>query len=410
MVANRKFFLLYILVFYAFINLAKSDDDIDDDTDYYPPSNYSQPYDCTNFNENLTKCTCRLDLINCVGQQIEFHPESINLTHAESILTQNLTKTHHLSLVFANNLIKELKPIIIIGNMTKIKMINLAQNQISKIDDGLFRQIESDVETIDLSENQLTSFNTQYNFTQLKILKLDKQESKFKIDENLFVNTRFSNLISLDLRSNQLNINGSVFKSLNNLKKLQLDSNNLDFDSICSAISSIKSLETLTLNENSFKNVKSNGYECFKNLNMLTTLELNKCSLDEKTLMNMLLPSSSEETSPLVETLQIIELKNNNLKSLPYTVLVSLKKLVSLKITIDEETFSVYESRVDITRQFENLIELDLSGSNVKSIPKNAFLAFKNLKNLILSNTHLTNIDYDAFNGLDKLDYVSYSS
>jgi hypothetical protein len=401
-----KLIFFFILVFCALINISVSDDYIDDDTEYNPPSNYSQPYDCAYFNVNLTKCSCRLDLINCVGQQLDSHPETINLTHVESILMKNLTKSHYLSLVFANNLIQQLKPIVFIANMTKIKMINFAQNQISKIDDGFFSQIESNVETIDLSENRLTNFTTKFNFSQLKTLKLDKQESQFTIDENLFVNSQFSSLISLDLRSNQLKINGSVFKSLINLKELRLDSNNLNFESICSSFGSIKLLETLTLNENSFKEIKTNAYECFKNFNMLTTLELNKCSLDDKNLMNILLPSNSEETSPLSESLQIFELKNNEFKSIPYTVLVSLKKLISLKITIHEETFTAYESKVDITREFEKLVELDLSGSDIKFIPKNAFSAFKNLRNLILTNSHLTIVDYDAFNKLDKLDYV----
>lgn len=106
------------------------------------------------------------------------------------------------------------------------------------------------------------------------------------------------------------------------------------------------------------------------------------------------------------ENILILDLSNNNLNLFPYQALKTIKKLTYLRIQINESQFS--KNQIVITEMWPTLTHLDLSNSNINSLPDKAFVGISTeISDLLLRNCSIRFIDRDAFYGLKNLITVS---
>lgn len=110
----------------------------------------------------------------------------------------------------------------------------------------------------------------------------------------------------------------------------------------------------------------------------------------------------------LIQSLEMLEIKQNHLKSVPLSSISILRNLETLILsnnkitTIDSETFDKFEGK-------NKLLNLDLSSNNISAIADEAFHGFDNLQYLNLDKNLLKAIPAKAINSLINLRELSIS-
>ncbi|HEY9058981.1 MAG TPA: S-layer homology domain-containing protein [Pseudobacteroides sp.] len=214
------------------------------------------------------------------------------------------------------------------------------------------------------------------------------------------IESKLSNLKSLSLSDNVNAITVPKFANLTNLICGYVSSQalsvvqNITKDSIDS-ICSMKNLKSLSLN---------NAKDLNQNLVLANSIDYTKLQNLEKL---EILNNGFEELPKGIETLKnlvSIDLSYNNLKSLPSYFETSFPNLQDISLKSCK-----LESFPDVISKLTNLYTLDLGSNDLKEIPKDKGLAaLKNLKWLDLSKCELATFPEDILK-LNNLNYLYLS-
>lgn len=178
----------------------------------------------------------------------------------------------HIETVYLNrNKIKRIKNNVI--NNTYIADLNLANNEISNIEDGAFKNLPN-LQDLNLNNNRLTNMNF-VNAINQNLRKLYISSNRIsKLPSAGITAVRKVEILKLD-NNNIDDLKNNTFSSLRYLKLLQLDNN--DINTIeDSTFNGVQCLEALNLAGNSLTKISN---KMFKNLLSLKALRLNRNNL-----------------------------------------------------------------------------------------------------------------------------------
>ncbi|GFR10893.1 let-4 [Trichonephila clavata] len=229
-------------------------------------------------------------------------------------------------------------------------------------------------------------------------------------------------LVSLNLNYNRLEIlHAEAFKGLQSLLRLSLYGNRIKFIDNLAFVGVGRNLTRINLGANQLTAVPSRP---LKNLALLQRLQLHENHIEA------LLP---EEFAIMGgESLDVLDLANNRVQTLPPRAFMSLQVLNSLDLernlitNIHVYAFQGIEDSLEWLKLGVNRLEeipsqplknlsrlrqLDLRGNNISKVKEDDFLPYgKNLKFIYLQNNWLTSIDPIAFVSLDSLEWLHLQS
>lgn len=169
-----------------------------------------------------------------------------------------------------------------ISNITALKTLNLADNQITTINQNIFTKLTS-LRQLDLSDNQIIKIGPGVFNGLLKLEELFLYGNKIvEIDAEAFTGLR--SLQKLWLNNNEIiEIDPRVFTSLVALKTLNLADNQIAMINK-NMFANQRLLEELVFDGNKIRTINPNMFEKFRNLKKLY-LDNNELSLHEQSLL-----------------------------------------------------------------------------------------------------------------------------
>ena len=380
--------LLLFLLLFTSNSCQQQHHDYDEYSDDYD-NNYVdivESVNCSEYNSELTNCSCTRTLINCTN--LGFYSLPTNISYLED---ENRT----INILFNNNSIKILSEIKVPEDgRIKIKTLNLANNiPLEDVD-----AFNSTLEILILNDNKNFDLNKLINisFDNLNILHLNNIKSPLVIDNSGFFssqsNSKIDSLKEISVKDTKLIFSPSssaAFYNLTNLEVLFLRNNQLN-EIPCERIKSFSKLRILKYELNSISTTNEN---CFKQIEKLYLREISDLNDLEK-----LFDDSSSKS------LKYLDLSRNKMfDGLPFGLLRKLNELRELVINVNE----IIEANGTILTD-SKLARLDLSNSIIRRISENSFNSFLNLNELNLQNCSIESLDKKAFSGLKHLQHVSF--
>ena len=248
-----------------------------------------------------------------------------------------------------------------LNEVTNLQNLNFAHNQLAALPPQVFNKNENLLK-LQLQNNSLTLLTSELfaNLAQLEKLNLSHNAiSAHLLSAETFAELK--NLKVLDLSHNEMaDLNPEIFAPLENLQILILDHNMIRKFEIQEILPNLK---VLSLNENQLEKFD------MKNATKLQKLDLNGNKL--------------EKVDLTLESLQVLNLHGNELKSVP-----NLANLPSLqKLDLGQNYIEILEPF-----QVSALTGLSLSGNILTSIDNNTFSNLTSLTLLNLASNGLSNI------------------
>ncbi|KAJ8867258.1 hypothetical protein PR048_031057 [Dryococelus australis] len=293
-----------------------------------------------------------------------------------------------------------------------IQRLVLRGNRVKTVDAAF--QFYSELQYVDLSDNQLVTIPTRSFEAQRKLVELHLYHNRISsISNHTFVGLRA--LTVLSLRRNFLEeFPDQLFSSLSRLEELDLGQNRISRVDP-RAFTGLASLKILYLDDNQLKAVPTpsfallgslaelhiglNGFsqlpdDTFAGLGKLAVLDLSGAGL-----INI-----SEHAFRGLAGLRYLGLVDNSLSAVPTSQLSSLSRLEELNI--GQNDFPVL--RQNAFKGLTNLRKLDISGAAMlQNVEKGALADNLNLETLILSsNKKLTSVEEGSLAGLPNLRHL----
>ncbi|KAH9636120.1 hypothetical protein HF086_008420 [Spodoptera exigua] len=312
----------------------------------------------------------------------------------------------------------------------KIKTLSLRDCSLAELSPAAFAGLENSLQSLDLSENNLTMIS-KFMLNKLDSLRfLNLRENK--VDINLLTSTptsdygmqSFNNfqykLFYLDISSaSSIEMNLQDFRRMRSLRFLSLSKllrqsirteDFLDFGVELedlkiygstvtriesSAFQHVRTIKTLDLSEN---NIEFIDPFAFAELHSLTTLKMANGLADTVKLLPF------EPLKALIE-LQYLDLSNNKLKNVPDTSFHFLYKLKRLNLQDNYiEHFSKGTLQGDIHTQLESIC---LNVNQIRQIVMHAFVGLKELQEVLIEDNLIELIQRRAFTSLDNLKVIN---
>nr|XP_009686605.1 PREDICTED: leucine-rich repeat-containing protein 32 isoform X3 [Struthio camelus australis] len=340
----------------------------------------------------------------------------------------------------SSNQISFIKPGVF-AHMTMLREINLANNHLYEFAQNGTEGIGllPKVEILDLSHNSLYNGMAEYFIKEapaLQYLSL-ADNSIIMISQKMFQGS--PSLLEIDLQSNIImEIEEGAFETLANLSKLNLSMNSIT----CISDFNLRQLEVLDLSRNSietFHTTKSEdeyslrcldlsenklqAFPVFPQVNKLVTLNLsknliqlttesphNKMDYMEKDWLDASFhlldqKQSRNKSSLYLSQLVYLDLSYNEIKSIPNEFFESMLSLHTLNLSKNcLQTFAVtYDSTLI------SLAILDLSYNALQNLFLDAG-TLSNLKELYIQNNHLQTLQVDIFSRLPSLKLLNLQS
>ncbi|XP_025953749.2 transforming growth factor beta activator LRRC32 isoform X2 [Dromaius novaehollandiae] len=340
----------------------------------------------------------------------------------------------------SSNQISFIKPGVF-AHMTRLREINLANNHLYEFAQngtagiGLLPKVE----ILDLSHNSLYNGMAEYFINEapaLQYLSL-ADNSIIMISQQMFQGS--PSLLEIDLQSNIImEIEEGAFETLANLSKLNLSMNSIT----CISDFSLRQLEVLDLSRNSietFHTTKSEdeyslrcldlsenklqAFPVFPQVNKLVTLNLsknliqltdesphNKMDYMEKDWLDASFhlldqKQNRNKSSLYLSQLVYLDLSYNEIKSIPNEFFESMLSLHTLNLSKNcLQTFTVTYDNTLIS-----LTILDLSYNALQNLFLDAG-TLSNLKELYIQNNHLQTLQFDIFSRLPSLKLLNLQS
>ncbi|XP_013805770.1 transforming growth factor beta activator LRRC32 isoform X2 [Apteryx mantelli] len=328
----------------------------------------------------------------------------------------------------------------VFAHMTRLREINLANNHLYEFAQngtagiGLLPKVE----ILDLSHNSLYNGMAEYFIEQapaLQYLSL-ADNSIIMISQKMFQGS--PSLLEIDLQSNIImEIEEGAFETLANLSKLNLSMNSIT----CISDFNLRQLEVLDLSRNSietFHTTKSEdeyslrcldlsenklqAFPVIPQVNKLVTLNLsknliqltaesphNKMDYMEKDWLDASFhldqKQSRNKSSLYLSQLIYLDLSYNEIKSIPNEFFESMLSLHTLNLSKNcLQTFAVtYDSTL------VSLTVLDLSYNALQNLFLDAG-TLSNLKEIYIQNNHLQTLQFDIFSRLPSLKLLNLQS
>ncbi|XP_072706987.1 transforming growth factor beta activator LRRC32 isoform X1 [Ciconia boyciana] len=329
----------------------------------------------------------------------------------------------------------------VFAHMTNLLEINLANNHLYELAQNGTEGIGllPKVEILDLSHNSLYNGMAEYFIKQapaLRYLSL-ADNSIIMISHKMFQGS--PSLVEIDLQSNIImEIEEGAFETLVNLSKLNLSMNSIT----CISDFNLRQLEILDLSKNSietFHTAKSDDeyslrcldlsenkllhFPVFPQVNKLVTLNLSKnlIQLTAESLHNKMdymenewldasfhlldQKQSRNKSSLYLSQLVYLDLSYNEIKSIPDEFFESMLSLHTLNLSKNcLQAFAVpYDSALI------SLTVLDLSYNALQNLLLDAG-TLSNLKELYIQNNHLQTLQFDIFSSLPSLRLLNLQS
>ncbi|KAI8485566.1 hypothetical protein Bbelb_367600 [Branchiostoma belcheri] len=318
-------------------------------------------------------------------------------------------------------------------NNDKLEQLLLSNNEIDYISPDAFDGMNS-LQILHLYYNKLENvpWRSLRGLTSLVELNLHSNVI-LAVPANSFSDLR--ELQNLYLNSNKIvYISPLAFAGLENLKILGLDSNQLE-SVPCQAIQRLRTLRSLYLQTNKITELPA---ECFAELNDLRWLRLDGnrihyaaetsllglTSLMELQLQQNNLSAIQGVAFRFTPNLQILYLQDNPIRNitvnhfrfLPHlselyigpvtniapTAFLTFRNLTKLWVTES----NLHEVPIKALMHLTNLEQLDLSRNPIHVIETNTFLNLTKLKHLILNHMKLETVQEGAFSGLGLLEIL----
>lgn len=230
------------------------------------------------------------------------------------------------------------------------------------------------------------------------------------LPERLFENV--SNVLSLDLRSNQMRLPSQIFQNLDKLEFLQIRSTNFNSSAHRHIFRDLNDLKQLNLWNNNLWNVSN---DLFADILSLIDLEIssNDIGLLQSNVFEHLitverinLNSNRIEALPpqlfrTTKALKMIRITSNHIKSnrLPNKLFAFLPRLEA--VWMNDSNFTRLPD--DLFIESPNLQNISLARNHVREIPATIFQHQMHLVNLDLSHNDLVSLDDQLFNQTRRL-------
>ena len=292
--------------------------------------------------------------------------------------------------------------------MSDLRVLDLRQNYLTGLPDGLFDGLES-LEHLFLQENRLKEIPLGIfsELLNLRLLSLEYNDIE-ALREGAF--RGLSELRSLDLHGNDLSrlstgtfdgldqldylelhenrlkeISQGAFRGLPRLTDLRLHSNELTLLP-GGVFSGLPSLETLLLRENRLTQLRA---DAFSDLGNLVSMDLSRNDL------SMLPDGAFSDLTSLTR----LRLHVNELASLPNSALVGLPNLEVLQLEANELT----QLPEGVFAGLSSLRELSLWSNDLTELSENLFKGLTELDSLSLNDNRLHEVPDGLFDGLTNL-------
>lgn len=236
------------------------------------------------------------------------------------------------------------------------------------------------LEYLHITDLSTQAFDSLYHLRALHLVGNDLNTIQDRVISNL------QSLEYLDLSINKIqNISKYSFKNTTNLKMLNLSSNLLtSFD-----LYSINSINRIVI-DLSFNNISTFQFED-------VTLMIEALNLSHNSL---------SEINDCFPTYKIIDLSNNNLKSIPS---VSCSSISVDNVDLNLGSNFLLELKTELFVKMENLEKLFLDQNNLTSLPSEIFSGMHSLKVLNISHNELQQVQSELFDNLEKLSVLDIS-
>ncbi|CRL08738.1 CLUMA_CG021227, isoform A [Clunio marinus] len=259
------------------------------------------------------------------------------------------------------------------GLKTPLQILGLPNNALNSVPSNSFQQLTS-LDRLDLSNNEIKILSPTDFVSVPKLSYLEISENQISsISQKTFLPLK--NLVTLKLNGNKLGNSPGSLKTIAeciNLRELDLQSNLIKGPLTSETLPTIKDLEILNLERNSFSSV---GAETFKNFPKLTMLSLRHNQIDVL----------ADDAFIGLNSLQKLDLSYNGIVAVSGG---SLKHMNRLKMLDFTHNF-LRAITTDIINPLPQLSELKLDGNDISIVERNALNSAKNLKNISLRDNPL---------------------
>ena len=236
-----------------------------------------------------------------------------------------------------------------INKLTKLKTLNISNNQITEIKEDTFKSLIN-LQTLNLSFNRIKEIkeDTFKSLINLQYLYLFNNQIK-EIKKDTFKS--LTNLQELYLSGNQITeIKNDTFKSLTNLQELYLFGNQIKKIKE-DTFKSLTNLETLSLSVNQITEINEDTFKSLTNLQQLSISNNQIKEIKEDTFKSLTnlhylslhgnqITEIKKDTFGSLINLQTLYLSNNRITNLPLSIL-SCRRLYIFAIDGNELTLDI---------------------------------------------------------------------
>ncbi|XP_037597177.1 leucine-rich repeats and immunoglobulin-like domains protein 3 isoform X3 [Cebus imitator] len=322
---------------------------------------------------NLGPVSANITLLSLAGNRIvEILPE--HLKEFQSLETLDLS----------NNNISELKTAF---PPLQLKYLYLNSNRVTSVEPGYFDNLANTLLVLKLNRNRISAIPPKmFKLPQLQHLELNRNKIK-NVDGLTFQG--LGALKSLKMQRNGVTkLMDGAFWGLSNMEILQLDHNNLT-EITKGWLYGLLMLQELHLSQNAINRISPDAWEFCQKLSELDLTFNHLSRLDDSSFLGL----------SLLNTLHI----GNNKVS--YIADCAFRGLSSLK-TLDLKNNEISWTIEDMNGAFSGLDKLRrliLQGNRIRSITKKAFTGLDALEHLDLSDNAIMSLQGNAFSQMKKL-------
>ncbi|KAH0557410.1 chaoptin [Cotesia glomerata] len=328
---------------------------------------------------------------------------------------------------------------------SKIKELYFTDCELKEIDSASLRGLESSLELLDISGNNITELQQnifqEFDFLRTLIFK-DNKIATFSPVE-VFTGFQYS-LYNLDLSGRQ---NGAIslqdLRQMRNLRFLALSKLSQDSLSADDFIEFGIDVKELRITRSNLNSIKSHAFTHVRGIKYLDFSENSISSMDDEAfsevghslltlkLAHALSSSMSELPSKPFKSLtnlQYLDLSNNKIRSMPDTCFHFLKRIKRIELQDNEITEirkgtfqgDIHSTLEEVDFAFNHITNLqthtfvdlsvmtflNLQDNNVDKIERRAFMNMNRLKYINLRGNKIISIADEAFQNLPDLEFL----
>ncbi|XP_044761422.1 chaoptin [Coccinella septempunctata] len=317
--------------------------------------------------------------------------------------------------------------------LSLLKILDLSGNRIRAIEEGIFEGC-GDLNEVYLDRNSMTSVpSSSLNGPRnLRILSLKSNRigdlkngplfpsqqnlEELILDDNLISTIEsgsfagLKNLKILRLARNKLKkFNSDALEGIDNVEEIDFSQNFIE-EFPTEALSPLQQLRFLNLSSNLIQEIHQNNLAPFVNLNILDLSRNSIANLGPGTFLGLKklkkidisvnsLRTVEDDAFEGLDELQELNLKDNNILLIPASALGRLPKLTSLQLDYNRIAALSGDLLRSIAAQVTTLV---ISKNIIRELPQASFQYFQQLERLDLSRNLISNLNSNAFLGLES--------